>query len=151
MVFGLPKSGKSTLCIDFANYMATHHGKTLYVSIEEGLSYTLKEKLDRMKATSPNLFIAEKLPDDLSPYQFVFIDSVSKQGITSQELDKIRKTNPNVSFVYVFHTTKKGDFRGKQEYAHDVDVIIQVENGIAKANGRFGVGGKLDIFQNSEV
>jgi len=25
-------------------------------------------------------------------------------------------------------------------------VIIEVENGIAKANGRFGVGGKLEVF-----
>jgi DNA replication protein DnaC len=118
MVFGLPKSGKSTICIDFARHLAEYHGKVLYVAIEEGFGYTLKEKFERLNAIHPNLIIAEKLPNDLSHFQFVFIDSVSKEG----------------------------NFRGKQDFAHDVDVIIEVENGFAKANGRFGVGGKLELF-----
>ena len=33
MVYGLPKSGKSTMCLDFANYLAAHHGKVLYCAI----------------------------------------------------------------------------------------------------------------------
>ncbi len=146
MVFGLPKSGKSTLCIDFAKYLAENHGKVLYVAIEEGFGYTLKEKFERLGAIHPNLVIAEKLPDDLTSYQFVFIDSVSKAGLSSQELTRLRKENPNTAFVFIFHTTKEGNFRGKQDFAHDVDVIIEVENGVAKANGRFGVGGKLEVF-----
>ncbi|MFT3738482.1 MAG: JAB domain-containing protein [Breznakibacter sp.] len=147
MVFGLPKSGKSTLCIDFAKYLAENHGKVLYVAIEEGFGYTLKEKFKRLWAIHPNLVIAEKLPDDLSPYQFIFIDSVSKAGLSSQELTRLRKENPKTAFIFIFHTTKEGNFRGKQDFAHDVDVIIEVENGVAKANGRFGVGGKLGVFE----
>ncbi len=146
MVFGLPKSGKSTLCIDFAKYLAENHGKVLYVAIEEGFGYTLKEKFERLGAIHPNLIIAEKIPDDLSPYQFVFIDSVSKAKLTSQALTKLRKDNPQTAFIFIFHTTKEGNFRGQQDFAHDVDVIINVENGIAKSNGRFGVGGSLSIF-----
>lgn len=145
MVFGLPKSGKSTLCIDFAKYLAENHGKVLYVAIEEGFGYTLKEKFERLGAIHPNLVIAEKLPDDLSPYQFVFIDSVSKAGFSSQELTRLRKENPKTAFIFIFHTTKEGNFRGKQDFAHDVDVIIEVENGVAKANGRFGVAGRMVI------
>ena len=146
MVFGLPKSGKSTLCIDFAKYLAENHGKVLYVAIEEGFGYTLKEKFERLGAIHPNLIIAEKIPDDLSPYQFVFIDSVSKAKLTSQALTKLRKGNPKTAFVFIFHTTKEGNFRGQQDFAHDVDVIIEVENGVAKSNGRFGVGGKINMF-----
>jgi hypothetical protein len=146
MVFGLPKSGKSTLCIDFAKYLAENHGKVLYVAIEEGFGYTLKEKFERLGAIHPNLIIAEKIPDDLSPYQFVFIDSVSKAKLTSQAISKLRKDNPKTAFVFIFHTTKEGNFRGQQDFAHDVDVIIEVENGVAKANGRFGIGGKIEIF-----
>ncbi len=146
MVFGLPKSGKSTLCIDFAKYLAENHGKVLYVAIEEGFGYTLKEKFERLGAIHPNLVIAEKLPDDLTPYQFVFIDSVSKAGLSSQELTRLRKENPKTAFIFIFHTTKEGNFRGKQDFAHDVDVIIEVENGVAKANGRFGVGERMEIF-----
>ncbi len=146
MVFGLPKSGKSTLCIDFAKYLAENHGKVLYVAIEEGFGYTLKEKFERLGALHPNLEIAEKIPDDLTTYQFVFIDSVSKANLTSQDLTKLRKDNPQTAFIFIFHTTKEGNFRGKQDFAHDVDVIIEVENGVAKANGRFGIGGKINIF-----
>lgn len=147
MVFGLPKSGKSTLCIDLAKHLAENHGKVLYVAIEEGFGYTLKEKFERLGAIHPNLVIAEKLPDDLSPYPFVFIDSVSKAGLSSADLTRIRKSNPKTAFIFIFHTTKEGNFRGKQDFAHDVDVIIEVENGVAKANGRFGVGGQMDVFE----
>jgi hypothetical protein len=146
MVFGLPKSGKSTLCIDFAKYLAENHGKVLYVAIEEGFGYTLKEKFERLGAIHPNLVIAEKIPDDLTPYQFVFIDSVSKAGLSNADLTRLRKNNPKTAFVFIFHTTKEGNFRGKQDFAHDVDVIIEVENGEAKANGRFGIGGRIEVF-----
>jgi predicted ATP-dependent serine protease len=146
MVYGLPKSGKSTLCIDFARHLAEHHGKVLYVAIEEGFGYTLKEKFERLNAIHSNLIIAEKLPDDLSPFPFVFIDSVSKAGLTTDDLDHLRKQNPKTAFIYIFHTTKEGNFRGKQDFAHDVDVIIEVENGVARANGRFGVGGRLKVL-----
>jgi hypothetical protein len=146
MVFGLPKSGKSTLCIDFAKYLAENHGKVLYVAIEEGFGYTLKEKFERLGAIHPNLVIAEKLPEDLTPYQFVFIDSVSKAGLSNSDLTRLRKSNLKTAFIFIFHTTKEGNFRGKQDFAHDVDVIIEVENGMAKANGRFGVGGEMSLF-----
>jgi predicted ATP-dependent serine protease len=146
MVFGLPKSGKSTLCIDLARHLAEHHGKVLYVAIEEGFGYTLKEKFERLNAIHPNLIIAEKLPEDLTLFQFVFIDSVSKAGLSTDNLTTLRKQNPKTSFIYIFHTTKEGNFRGKQDFAHDVDVIIEVENGVANANGRYGIGGQLYIF-----
>lgn len=146
MIFGLPKSGKSTLSIDFARHLAENHGKVLYVAIEEGFGYTLKEKFERLNAMHPNLVIAEKLPDDLSAFKFVFIDSVSKARLTSQDLTRLRKKNPGTAFIFIFHTTKDGNFRGQQDFAHDVDVIIEVENGVAKANGRFGVGGSARIF-----
>lgn len=149
MVYGLPKSGKSTLCIDFARYLAEHHGKVLYVAIEEGFGYTLKEKFERLNAIHPNLVIAETLPDDLTDFQFVFIDSVSKAALTTDDLNHLRKQNPKTAFIYIFHTTKEGNFRGKQDFAHDVDVIIVLENGEAKANGRFGVGARINIFNQT--
>jgi hypothetical protein len=146
MVYGLPKSGKSTLCIELAKYLAENHGKVLYAAIEERFGYTLKEKFERLNAIHSNLVIAEKLPEDLSSFRFVFIDSVSKAGLTAEELTKLHKQYSKTAFIFIFHTTKEGNFRGRQDFAHDVDVIIEVENGIAKSNGRFGVGGRLKIF-----
>jgi len=147
MVYGLPKSGKSTLSIDFAKYLAEHHGKVLYVAIEEGFGYTLQEKFERLHAIHPNLVIAEKLPTDLSKWDFVFIDSVSKAGYSNDVLAKLHKQFPKTAFIFIFHSTKDGKFRGGQEFAHEVDCIIDVEKGVASANGRFGVGGKLNVFE----
>jgi hypothetical protein len=145
MVYGLPKSGKSTLCIDFAKYLAQNHGKVLYCAIEEKFGYTLKEKIERLRATHPNLFVAETVPENLSVYDFVFIDSVSRAGFDLDYLRQLRHDNPKTAFIFIYHTTKEGNFRGKNENAHEVDVIIEVANGKAKGNGRFG-GGSCAVF-----
>jgi hypothetical protein len=141
MVYGLPKSGKSTLCLDFAKHLAEHHGKVLYCAVEEGFGYTLKEKIERLNASHPNLYITDRIPADLSPYQFVFIDSVSKAGMDVSDLEELRKHYPGVSFIFIYHTTKEGRFKGVNTHAHEVDVIIEVGKGEAKANGRFNAGG----------
>lgn len=143
MVYGLPKSGKSTLCLDFAKYLAEHHGKVLYCAVEEGFGYTLKEKIERLNASHPNLYITDRIPADLSPYQFVFIDSVSKAGMDVSDLEELRKQYPSVSFIFIYHTTKEGRFKGVNTHAHEVDVIIEVGKGEAKATGRFNAGGVM--------
>ena len=145
MVYGLPKSGKSTMCLDFANYLAAHHGKVLYCAIEEGFGYTLKEKIERLKAHHPNLYITDRVPENLNDFHFVFIDSVSKAGMDVNDIDALRKMHPEVSFIFIYHTTKEGKFKGVNEHAHEVDVIIQVEKGKATSTGRFNAGGSMDI------
>ena len=137
MIYGKPGSGKSTLALQYAGYLAEDlNEKVLYVAAEEGLSYTMKEKLSRLKITSKNLQIVDALPKDISKYDTVFIDSVNHAGY---EAEQLRKLNKNVSFVFVFQTTKDGNFRGSQEYLHDVDTCIKVEgmNAYTEKN-RFG-------------
>lgn len=145
MVYGLPKSGKSTMCLDFANYLASHHGKVLYCAIEEGFGYTLKEKIERLKAHHSNLYITDRVPENLNGFQFVFIDSVSKAGMDVNAIDQLRKMHPDTSFIFIYHTTKEGKFKGVNEHAHEVDVIIQVDKGKATSTGRFNAGGSMEI------
>ena len=146
MVFGKPKSGKSTLCIDFAKHLAQHHGKVLYAAIEEGYGYTMKEKLERLGAVHPNLFVSESLPKKLSAFQFVFVDSVSKGKVDNEKINELIQANAKTAFIFIFHATKEGDFRGGQENAHDMDCIIEVKDGVATGKGRFGVGGEVGVF-----
>ena len=146
MVYGKPKSGKSTLCIDFAKHLAHHHGKVLYAAIEEGYGYTMKEKLERLGAVHPNLFVSENLPEKLSAFQFVFVDSVSKGKVDNEKINELIQAHPKTAFIFIFHATKEGDFRGGQENAHDVDCIIEVKDGVAIGKGRFGVGGEVEVF-----
>ena len=145
MVYGLPKSGKSTMCLDFANHLASNHGKVLYCAVEEGFGYTLKEKIERLGAQHAKLYITDRVPENLSDYQFVFIDSVSKAGMDVEDIDRLRKLHPETSFIFIYHTTKEGNFKGVNSHAHEVDVIIQVDKGQATSTGRFNAGGKMKI------
>jgi len=148
MVFGKPKMGKSYLCIDFAGYLARNHGKVLYVAKEEKLDATLQKKLNDTNVKHPNLFVSDFLPENLSGYNFVFIDSVNKMELLPSDLDALKAKNPGVSFIYVFQTTKEGNFRGSNHFQHDVDVVIEVpEKGKATQNGRFNQGGEMQIFE----
>lgn len=140
MVFGQPKSGKSTLMLDFAHHLAVNHGEVLFVAFEEGYGYTLKEKISRIGAVHSRLHFSEELPAKLGFYDFVFIDSVSRAGMELEDLVLLKNRNPRTSFVFIFHSTKDGKFRGGNELAHEVDVIIEVENGMASGKGRFGQG-----------
>ncbi|SIO41491.1 hypothetical protein SAMN04488055_3819 [Chitinophaga niabensis] len=142
MVFGKPKMGKSYLCIDFASYLAQNHGKVLYVAKEEGLDYTLQEKLNAAK--HPDLFVTGELQADLSPYDFIFLDSVSRLGLTPDQIRNLKAQYPTKSFIYVFQSTKQGNFRGENSFQHDVDVVIEVpEKGKAVQMGRFNQGGVM--------
>ena len=134
----LPKSGKSTLMLEFAQHLAENHGKTLYVAIEEGFGYTLKDKIQRVGAKSSNLSFAAEMPKNLDGLDFVFIDSISRGGMEIEDLIKLQEQYPKIGFVYIFHTTKDGRFRGGNHYAHEVDVIIEVSSEEINASGRFG-------------
>jgi hypothetical protein len=147
MVFGKPKMGKSYLCIDFAGYLARHHGKVLYVAKEEGLDYTLQMKLNDKNVKHPNLFVSASLPEILSAYDFIFLDSVNKMGLSPEDLNRLKLLNPTKSFVFIFQSTKGGNFRGANSFQHDVDIVIEVpERGKAVQMGRFNQGGEMEIF-----
>lgn len=147
MVFGKPKMGKSFLCIDFAGYLARNHGKVLYVAKEEGLDLTLQEKLNDKNVKHPNLFVTGMLPSNLKPYDFIFLDSVNRLGLTAEDLRVFRQKYPSKSFIYIFQSTKQGNFRGENSFQHDVDVVIEIpEKGKAVQMGRFNQGGEMHIF-----
>ena len=147
MVFGKPKMGKSYLCVDFAGYLARNHGKVLYVAREEGLDKTLQDKLNDKEVKHPNLYVASSLPDSLAFYDFIFLDSVNKLGLTPEDLNRLKAMYPEKSFVYIFQTTKEGKFRGANTFQHDVDSVIEIpEKGKAVQYGRFNQGGEMPIF-----
>jgi predicted ATP-dependent serine protease len=61
-------------------------------------------------------------------------------GLELDDLVKLKNQNPRTGFVFIFHSTKDGRFKGGNELAHEVDVIINVEKGLASGKGRFGQG-----------
>jgi hypothetical protein len=147
MVYGKPKYGKSFLCIDFAGYLARNHGNVLYVAKEESLDLTLQEKLKDKNVAHQNLTVAAELPANLATYDFIFLDSVNKMGYGPDDLARLRSLNPSKSFIFIFQSTKDGNFRGSQSFQHDVDIVVEVpEPGMATQMGRFNQGGTMRIF-----
>lgn len=148
MVFGKPKMGKSYFSIDWAGYLARHHGNTLYVAKEEKLDKTLQLKIKDKKVEHPNLFFSDYLIEDLTPYQYIFLDSVTSLKLTPEDLRILENNNPGKSFIYVFQVNKAGSARGTNEYVHNVDIVVEIpERGKAVQFGRFNQGGEMEIFE----
>lgn len=144
MFYGKPGNGKSTFALQFAGYLSKELGKSvLYVANEEGFGYTLQEKVKRLNVANSNLYLCDSVPDDLSQFDVVFLDSVNNLGLEPEDL----KAMPSgKAYVYIFQTTKDGNYMGKQEFAHDVDTVVRVENMNAyKDKNRYG--GEIQEFK----
>jgi hypothetical protein len=157
MVFGIPKSGKSILCTQFARYLSENHGTVLYIAAEEGFSMTLQNKVKSFGAQSDNLYYANyreyepiKQAVQGHGFNFVFIDSVNYIKITPEQIEELKELSPETAFITVQQATKDGKFRGSQEFAHNCDIIIRVENGIALQQGRFQEPTQMMIFEKTE-
>ncbi len=91
--------------------------------------------------------MVDSLLDDYIYFVFVFYDSVNSLKLSPEELEEIRENNPKTSFIYVFQATKDGNFKGAQEYSHDVDVLIELKDGVAYTEkSRFGGNGEMKVF-----
>jgi predicted ATP-dependent serine protease len=155
IVFGLPKGGKSIWSMQFADYLSNHFGKTLYIASEEGFKGTIKDKISEWTTNRNNLKFAnfkgyEEIKNNINGYDFVFIDSLDFAKITVEEMEELKKLYPETSFVTVKQVTKDGKFRGSQEYAHNCDIIVEIENGIATQKGRYNPQSQMAVFEKDE-
>lgn len=153
IVFGRPKSGKSIFCMQWADYLSQNFGNTLYIAAEEGFGHTLKEKINTWAGGgNQNLDFAnfkgfEKIAENCSNRDFVFIDSINYSGISVEELEELKSLYPRCAFITILQATKDGDFRGSQEYAHNCDIVIDIKDGIAHQKGRFQAESKMPVFE----
>lgn len=144
MFYGKPGNGKSTFALQFAGYLSRELGlPVLYVANEEGFGLTLQEKVKRLGVANSNLYLCDSLPEDLSQFSVVFLDSVNNMGLEPEDLKALPSGK---AYVYVFQTTKDGNYMGKQEFAHDVDTVVRVENmNACKDKNRYG--GEIQEFK----
>jgi DNA replication protein DnaC len=148
MVYGLPGSGKSTLGINLAKYLADgHQMKVLYLAKEEGISGTSQEKFIRLNAVHPNIDITEKMPENLNNYDVLVIDSVNEMNMTPDNIRSILVNNPRLSTIQVFKATKEGKFLGQSDFAHLCQAEIRCFDGKAQAQkNRFGGNKEIVII-----
>lgn len=134
MIYGQNGHGKSTFAVNFAGFLSEHFGNTLYCSSEEGISISLQNKLKHIK--NKNLFITTcKTAKDLinilkkdTSIQFLFIDSINDMKISLEDLKQIIDLNPQRAVIYIMQATKSGEFKGGNEFAHEGDIRIKVED-----------------------
>jgi hypothetical protein len=144
MIYGKAGSGKSTFSLKLADYLAQLGKSVLYVAGEEKFGYTLHEKIVRLNISSPNLYLNDKLPTDLSKYDVVFIDSVNTLSLTPEDLEKLPKSK---AYVWIFQCTKEGNYRGSQEFEHNADSVIEINDMKATVHkNRFGGSAKELVF-----
>lgn len=139
MIYGRAGSGKSTFAIQFAKYLSVEKGmKVLYIASEEKFGQTLQEKVRRFNVSNPNISFADRLPLDITKYDVVFFDSVNNMQIEPEELMDM---TANVAMVGIFQCTKTGTFRGGEDFAHDMDIVVNVDNMVAVTEkNRFQAG-----------
>jgi hypothetical protein len=152
MFWARPGMGKSSLAIELAHYIASKFNrKVLYVSVEEGFNYTTQEKFERLNAVHPNIDIAATLPEDISRYDIIFIDSITRAKMNPDDFVALKMANPTKSFCLIFQATSDGNYRGSKEFEHEVDVSVFInENGYAKTQkSRFGGNGSIKVFSGN--
>ncbi len=152
MFWSKPGKGKSTLAIDLMKYMVQNFKRTaLFVAKEEGLGYTLKDKFTRLNAFDENIHIVPEMPEDLTGYDIVVLDSVTRLKMQPDDFVALKKKYPKTTFILVFQATSDGNYRGNKEWEHEVDVSIYInENGYAKAEKtRFGGTGTIKVFKGT--
>jgi tRNA uridine 5-carbamoylmethylation protein Kti12 len=146
MFYGMPGSGKSTIAIQFAHYLASEGFNVLYVAKEEGISKTIQTKIRSLDAMHKNLDISEN-PKNLHKYDVVFFDSINELQMKSEDLRKIQKKYPALSTVSILKATKQGKYLGESDFAHIVQAEFKCENGFCKAEkNRFGGNDAVNIF-----
>ena len=153
--YGKPGSGKSTFFVQLADFF-TKYGMVMYVTPEEGVSPTFKQKLTNQNINSDNIHISahtslKEVRKALKTYeyQFCFIDSINMLSDSKPELlEKLRNDYPETLFAIIMQSTKDGKFKGSNEYAHNSDINIQVDAGLAMTiKNRFNELKQYDIFK----
>lgn len=156
MIWGAPGSRKSTLCLMLMDKIA----KTLpslnheIFSREEGFKGTFREKTTRLGIGGPNLFVSE--PKSFSDImrrvqtkrlETVCVDSASSMKLSVAEMKEIASAVPTSIFIY--HATKANSYKGGTDHEHEWDIVVNVENGIARTNkNRFHItSNQLDKFE----
>ena len=153
MIYGEKGSGKSSLAIQLAKALAIGlNMKVKYIAKEEGLNYTIQEKMQRLNAIHPNIEINPgNLPLnelDFSTTNVVFIDSVNEMNLQPTDIKALQERYPNLSIVAIFKARKDGRYLGETDWQHLFQVVVNVEQGIANTNekNRFGGVGTLEVF-----
>lgn len=156
LIYGSAGSGKSHLSTLFAKEFEKS-GKCLYVLAEEGITNSVQRRIEKYNLKNTDFITTRRESDVLNlakNYKYVFIDSINGMVNYNNHLDFVRKLKSNKNLFGVFiinQVNKDGNFTGKNEVLHEVDVEISVEEGTATTRkNRFNYGNKtFNVFESN--
>lgn len=135
MIYGQNFNGKSTYAILLAKFLCENFGRVLYNSSEEGISISLQNKVKEINSDLFDISSCRSGADLISLLKktdkkprFLFIDSINDMNITNDDLKKIIELDSNRAIIWIMQATKGGDFKGKNEFAHEADIRIKIEH-----------------------
>lgn len=127
---GPPSGGKSTLAVILAEDGTW--SRPLLVAAEEGFGQSLRDRLRRMKAkrlkvtTATDYSAVEKIAKRENA-DLVILDSVTALGWDTDAVKRLLRHG--FSVCGILQSRKDGDFRGGQEWKHDVGLFVAVADG----------------------
>lgn len=152
MVWGLPGQGKTTLLIKFCRWFARHYGKVCYVANEEFGRGTLQDKLSTCGGSVPGLDFYKFTPTDAElrqeGYKLIVFDSQRTLKLTLDQFKDFTQRHPKLARIVVMQATKGGQFKGENDWPHEVDIELEAFGpGQARTTkNRFGPLRTIKIF-----
>lgn len=130
MLWGSPGHGKTVYALKFAQYVAEVLGlNTLYIAHEEFGRSTFSEKLRQHNIGHANLkFTATLNQTQIDQFDAIFFDSINSLEMTLADYRRLVKAHPGKLYVLIVQSTKDGDFRGGNNWEHEVDVAGEIRN-----------------------
>jgi len=156
IISAAPGHGKTTLALNFANYL-TNFGKVGYVVNEENEA-RIKRKLEQVKnIVSPELLFSfenlnvEQIKDfvNRNGVEYLFIDSLQQANMDAVEMNHLKAEFPDIALIVISRSTKVGVIRGSQNKEYDSDInVVFTKQGIAQTiKNRFAeVGLEYALF-----
>ncbi len=177
LIGGDPGIGKSTLLTQVAGHLASHGGRTLYVSGEESATQ-IKLRAERLGVAAGDLLLHNETDVTLidaairnEKAGFVIVDSIqtmqhpeveSAPGSVSQvrastaALAQVAK-GEGIPIFLVGHVTKEGTLAGPRVLEHMVDTVLTFEGDrhysyriLRAVKNRFGSTDELGLFEMHE-
>ena len=154
MLSGSPGKGKTTFAVKYADYVQKNIGDVIYLNSEQsGYDKNFQDlilKYDANFAThiSPRDLSKKEMSALIGKHRMVVIDSVNHLGLTNQDVEQLRKENPNTAFTCIFQSLKDGNYKGDKSFEHDCDTYVRfTERGKANVvKSRSSNEGVVDVW-----
>ena len=132
-IHGLPGNGKTSFAVKFAQYFNQQHGRVLYLASEQnGIDLAFQEILKKYKAsfqihTDPKQLTEDHLLTAFKSYDLIILDSATNLGFYPNQIKSLQEQSGK-AVISILQSTKDGKFKGSQEWLHDVDISLKVDN-----------------------